>query len=187
MSNPQVAYNSLYQKLQDGRHMRDFPENFFEPISSFQDGLIVVETVRWKRVTMIEAYYEWTLPFTRKMELVPDYMNGYCKLYPDWYIVRVISTQREHVTMSLDGIYDLSSSTYSEVYIDSESGSQVAAPKYRPSPSFKWSGGEPLIREQSGNIITKMVPVSLREKDYPIFASVIEKINQGIIKLPPVT
>lgn len=186
MSNPQVAYNSLYQKLMDGRHLRDFPENFFEPITTYQDGYIVVPTVRWKRVTAIEAYYEWTLPYTRKYELVPDYMNGYCKLYPDWYIVRVISAQREHVTMSLDGIYDLSSSTYSEVYIDSESGSPVAAPKYKPSPSYKWSGGDPIIREQPANILTKMVPMSLGERDYPAFASIIEKINQGIIKLPAV-
>ena len=183
MSAPQVGYNSLYQKLMDGRYMREFPDEFFGPVT-FQEGNIVMDTVRWKKVNMIEAYYEWILPFTRKFELVPDYMNGLCRFRPDWYIVRIISRQKEHVTTSFDGIYDLTSSSYCEVYIDAESGSQVAAPKYKPSPSYRWSGGDPIIREQPNNIITKIVPITLNDKDYPVFHSLLEKINAGTIKLP---
>lgn len=183
MSTPQVGYNSLYQKLMDGRYVREFPDDFFGPVK-FQDGHIVMDTVRWKKINLLEAYYEWTIPFTRRFEIVPDYMNGLCKMHPDWYIVRIISRQKEHVTISYDGIYDLSSSSYSEVYIDVESGSQVAAPKYKPSPSYRWTGGDPIIREQPNNIITKIVPITLNEKDYPVFASLIERINTGVIKLP---
>lgn len=182
-SNP----SSLYRKLTDGRALSEFPEEFFAPVE-WVSGKPTIRTCRRKKTNILESFYEWTLFLTRDCVVVPDYLNRIAVFYPDFYMMRFRSRQNNLLDIEIDSIYDLTSTAYTPIYIDTETyqesknGSTIL-----PSPEYRWGGTKvATVRTEEPNVVRKLIPVSLTLETNKSFGVVYDDVKNGRIKLPEV-
>ena len=183
-SNP----SSLYRKLTDGRALTEFPEEYFAPVE-WMSGKPVIRTCRRKKTNILKSFYEWTIFLTRNYEVVPDYMNRLAVFYPNFYMMRFRSRQNNLLDIEIDSIYDLTSTAYTPIYIDSETmqESKKNATAILPSPDYRWGGTKvATVRQENNEIVRKVVPVSLTLESSKSFGIIYDDIKNGRIQLPEV-
>lgn len=186
-----VSNMSLYAKLRDGRHSIEFPEGYF-PQVTFVGGLPSVPTARWKKTNMLEGCWEWTIFFTRDMEIIPDYMNGYSRFHPSWYMLRFSSLQNSLMDIGYDSIYDLTSENYVPININIENGQKALTPRQYSnttdnlSERFAMRRSTSMVTHEDKNIKQYIIPLSLGINDKPQFETILNDVRSGKIRLPEI-
>lgn len=182
---------SLYAKLRDGRYRMEFPEDFF-PTVTFCDGVPSIPTARWKKIDIFQGCYEWTIFCTQDFEIIGDYMNGACKFYPNWYMLRFRSAQNSLMDIAYDSIYDLSSENYSPININMENGQKALTPRQYFSEAenmqerFALRNSRSVVMRDDHNIKRYIIPITLDINSKAPFEGILDDVRSGKTPLPPI-
>lgn len=176
-----IIPNSLYEKLLTGKYYAEFPEDYFGKIERF-DGKLSMESCRWLRVNNLETYYEWVIPFDKNLNIIEDYNNGFITLHPNMVIMCLRSRQNNQCSVEVSGIYDMSSQSFTDLYIDESGNSQKT--NLVPSSTYRWSGGEAMVRNNNKKLVRKIVPVSKSIDSAEIFGATLNAVRDRSIVLP---
>ena len=145
---------TLYDMLLSGDYHDELPSCILpntvcEFSVSVGKDIVFIKNNRYYNYNDVQPRYQWIFTFSSNGKLACDLTPGYIELYPNYKILSIISTTPHGSSISIDGVYDLQSSAFNNVY---ELGTTI-------QPTTDKYGN---AIQQPNDSVIKKVPVSLQ-------------------------
>lgn len=117
-----TKYPSLYELLKNGISDNKKVNDIMFPINTFPTGIVVNENSLTMKTEMqipggIEYDNRIFIPFAANGDVIEEYINGYCEIFPSYHLV-VVDEKLVNGSFSIQGTYYLNDCSYSTVYIN---------------------------------------------------------------------